>query len=120
MAAPSGLPTVHSFFNPAYSELTNTVFILSNSPFGSTANGANISPYATYGMNLNFIGAVMFPQVASTFIALQTSLLNVDASNPAALLQVQLTMSEYENAVQSTSQMYASFETLIKAIIQNI
>ena len=79
-----------------------------------------ISPYATYGMNLNFIGAVMFPQVASTFIALQTSLLNVDASNPSALLQVQLTMSEYENAVQSTSQMYASFETLIKALLQNL
>ena len=74
----------------------------------------------TYGMNLNFIGAAMFPQIASTFNALQASLLNVDASNPAALLQVQLLMSEYENAVQSTSQMYSSFQTLIKAIIQNI
>lgn len=118
MAAPSGLPTVHTFFNPAFDQMptTGTTFVLASSPF----SGATISPYATYGMNLNFIGAVMFPQVASTFIALQTSLLNVDASNPSALLQVQLTMSEYENAVQSTSQMYASFQTLIKAIIQNI
>jgi hypothetical protein len=118
MATPSGLPTIHTFFNPAFSEMTNGSYVLTLSPF--TAHASNISPYATYGMNLNFIGAVMFPQVASTFIALQTSLLNVDASNPSALLQVQLTMSEYENAVQSTSQMYASFETLIKAIIQNV
>ncbi len=116
MAAPQGLPTVPTFFNPAFSQLTETTFVLASSPFAL----ASVSPYATYGMNLNFIGAVMFPQVASTFIALQTSLLNVDASNPSALLQVQLTMSEYENAVQSTSQMYASFETLIKAIIQNV
>ena len=82
--------------------------------------GALNSPVVTYGMNLNFIGAALFPQIASTFIALQASLLNVDASNPAALLQVQLFMSEYENAVQSTSQMYSSWETLIKAIIQNV
>lgn len=116
MASPQGLPTIHTFFNPAFTQLTATTFVSASSPFSS----AVISPYATYGMNLNFIGAVMFPQVASTFIALQTSLLNVDASNPSALLQVQLTMSEYENAVQSTSQMYASFETLIKAIIQNV
>ncbi|MBM3856764.1 MAG: hypothetical protein FJ390_02230 [Verrucomicrobia bacterium] len=115
-ASPQGLPTIYPFFNPAFSQLTETTFVLSNSPFSS----AVVSAYATYGMNLNFIGAVMFPQVASTFIALQTSLLNVDASNPSALLQVQLTMSEYENAVQSTSQMYASMETLIKAIIQNV
>ena len=74
----------------------------------------------TYGMNLNFIGTALFPQIASTFNALQASLLNVNASNPAALLQVQLLMSEYENAVQATSQMYASFETLLKAIIQNL
>lgn len=78
------------------------------------------SPYATYGMNLNFIGAVMFPQIATTFYALQLSLQNVDASNPAALLQIQLLMSEYENAVQATSAMYASWETMNKAIIQNI
>lgn len=85
--------------------------------------GLSASPVyqvCTYGMNLNFIGAAMFPQIASTFNALQASLLNVDASNPAALLQVQLLMSEYENAVQSTSAMYASFQNLIKAIIQNI
>jgi hypothetical protein len=112
MAAPTGLPTVPPYWNTPYNELTT--------PLGVSPMPGLISPYATYGMNLNFIGAVMFPQVASTFIALQTSLLNVDASNPAALLQVQLTMSEYENAVQSTSQMYASFETLIKAIIQNV
>ena len=116
MASPQGLPTIHTFFNPAFTQLAATTFVSASSPFSSAA----VSPYATYGMNLNFIGAVMFPQVASTFIALQTSLLNVDASNPSALLQVQLTMSEYENAVQSTSQMYASFETLIKAIIQNV
>jgi hypothetical protein len=116
MASPSGLPTEPAFFNPSFEQLSATTFVSASSPF----IGAVISPYATYGMNLNFIGAVMFPQVASTFIALQTSLLNVDASNPSALLQVQLTMSEYENAVQSTSQMYASFQTLIKAIIQNI
>jgi hypothetical protein len=116
MASPQGLPTIPVFYNPAFSQITETTFVSASSPFSS----AVISPYATYGMNLNFIGAVMFPQVASTFIALQTSLLNVDASNPSALLQVQLTMSEYENAVQSTSQMYASFETLIKAIIQNV
>jgi hypothetical protein len=114
MASPSGLPTVPNYYNPAYSDLTPA-----SGPGISPMPGA-ISPYATYGMNLNFIGAVMFPQVASTFIALQTSLLNVDASNPSALLQVQLTMSEYENAVQSTSQMYASFETLIKALLQNL
>lgn len=116
MASPQGLPTTPAFYNPAFTQLTTGTIVAANSPF----SGAVISPYATYGMNLNFIGAVMFPQVASTFIALQTSLLNVDASNPSALLQVQLTMSEYENAVQSTSQMYASFETLIKAIIQNV
>lgn len=116
MASPQGLPTTPAFFNPSFSQITETTFSLAASPFSS----ALISPYATYGMNLNFIGAVMFPQVASTFITLQNSLLNVDASNPSALLQVQLVMSEYENAVQSTSQMYASFETLIKAIIQNI
>ena len=115
MASPSGLPTIPTFYNPAYTGITAGDTTLGNSPMPGV-----ISPYATYGMNLNFIAAVMFPQVASTFIALQTSLLNVDASNPAALLQVQLTMSEYENAVQSTSQMYASFQTLIKAIIQNI
>ncbi len=108
----AALPTEPTFFNPA----TPTYSI---NPANNPVSGG-ISPYATYGMNLNFIGAVMFPQVASTFIALQSSLQNVDASNPAALLQVQLTMSEYENAVQSTSQMYASFETLIKAIIQNV
>ncbi len=115
MASPQGLPTIPAFYNPSFSQITETTYVLASSPMPGT-----ISPYATYGMNLNFIGAVMFPQVASTFIALQTSLLNVDASNPSALLQVQLTMSEYENAVQSTSQMYASFETLIKAIIQNV
>lgn len=82
--------------------------------------GAPVFQVCTYGMNLNFIGAAMFPQIASTFNALQASLLNVDASNPAALLQIQLLMSEYENAVQSTSQMYSSFQTLIKAVIQNI
>ena len=109
------LPTVPEFYNPPYSSISATTYVSASSPISGI-----ISPYATYGMNLNFIGAVMFPQVASTFIALQASLLNVDASNPASLLQVQLTMSEYENAVQSTSQMYASFETLIKAIIQNI
>lgn len=115
MSAPSGLPTSPTFYNPAFDTISSGDTTLANSPMPGV-----ISPYATYGMNLNFIGAVMFPQVASTFVTLQTSLLNVDASNPAALLQVQLTMSEYENAVQSTSQMYASFETLIKAIIQNI
>jgi hypothetical protein len=113
-SSPQGLPTTPPYWNTPYNEITSTA-----GPGPSPMPGV-ISPYATYGMNLNFIAAVMFPQVASTFIALQTSLLNVDASNPAALLQVQLTMSEYENAVQSTSQMYASFETLIKAIIQNI
>jgi hypothetical protein len=112
MASPSGLPTTPTYWNTPYDGITTAV--------GASPMPGAISPYATYGMNLNFIGAVMFPQVASTFIALQTSLLNVDASNPSALLQVQLTMSEYENAVQSTSQMYASFQTLIKAIIQNI
>ena len=115
MASPQGLPTIPVFYNPSFPQISSTTFVLASSPIQGT-----ISPYATYGMNLNFIGAVMFPQVASTFIALQTSLLNVDASNPSALLQVQLTMSEYENAVQSTSQMYASFQTLIKAIIQNV
>ena len=108
----AALPTQPTFFNPA----TPTDSLAGTNPI----SGYTLSPYNTYGMNLNFIGAVMFPQVASTFIALQSSLQNVDASNPAALLQVQLTMSEYENAVQSTSQMYASFETLIKAIIQNV
>jgi hypothetical protein len=115
MASPQGLPTTPPFWNPAFNTITNGNTTLGNSPMPGL-----ISPYATYGLNLNFIAAVMFPQVASTFIALQTSLLNVDASNPAALLQVQLTMSEYENAVQSTSQMYASLETTIKAIIQNL
>ena len=113
--SPQGLPTIPAFYNPPFASISATTYVLASSPMKGT-----ISPYATYGMNLNFIGAVMFPQVASTFIALQTSLLNVDASNPSALLQVQLTMSEYENAVQSTSQMYASFQTLIKAIIQNV
>jgi hypothetical protein len=114
--SPQALPTVHTFFNPSFGSITTGSYTLSLSPFSL----ATISAYATYGMNLNFIAAVMFPQVASTFIALQTSLLNIDASNPSALLQVQLTMSEYENAVQSTSQMYASLETTIKAIIQNL
>ncbi|HLB34166.1 MAG TPA: EscF/YscF/HrpA family type III secretion system needle major subunit [Chthoniobacterales bacterium] len=109
-----GLPTNPNFFNPYNPADPNIVSgnspLLQNPPF----------IVCTYGFNLNFIGAAMFPQIASTFNALQASLLNVDASNPAALLQVQLTMSEYENAVQATSQMYASFETLIKAIIQNL
>lgn len=101
-----------TWYNPGSpTELTGT---------GSLGGVGAWSPYATYGMNLNFIGAVMFPQIATTFYALQQSLQNVDASNPAALLQIQLLMSEYENAVQSTSAMYASWETMLKAIIQNI
>lgn len=101
------------YFNPNNPQATS----------GALPSGLATAPLyevSTYGMNLNFIGAAMFPQIASTFNALQASLLNVDASNPSALLQVQLLMSEYENAVQSTSQMYASFQALIKAIIQNI
>ena len=107
----AALPTQPTYYNPA-----NPTDPLALPP----PLGQQISPYATYGMNLNFIGAAMFPQVQSTFSALQSSLLNVDASNPATLLQVQLTMSEYENAVQSTSQLYASFEQLLKAILQNL
>lgn len=102
-----------TYYNPSTPQSTT----------GAAPTGLATAPVfinATYGMNLNFIGAAMFPQIASTFNALQASLLNVDASNPAALLQVQLLMSEYENAVQSTSQMYASFQSLIKAVIQNI
>jgi hypothetical protein len=117
------LPTELTNNNPsapiAYQNPGGTVF-----PY-SVAGGVYspteaVSPVASYGMNLNYIGATMFPQIASTFAALQASLQNVDASNPAALLQVQLNMSEYENAVQSTSQMYSSFEQAIKAIIQNV
>jgi|GEM_PF-2704442 len=101
-----------TYYNPA----SNTVSIAAiDSPLGTT-----VCAVATYGFNLNFIGAVLFPQIASTFTALQASLINIDASNPAALLQVQLLMSEYENAVQSTSALYASWQTLLKAIIQNI
>ena len=104
--------------SPTYFNPTNPTSLSGNLPSGLYS----AAPFAvaTYGFNLNFIGAAMFPQIASTFNALQASLMNVDASNPAALLQVQLLMSEYENAVQSTSQMYASFETLLKAIIQNL
>ena len=105
------LPTELRYFNPADPTAVGP---------GLNPLSQSHSPVVTYGMNLNFIGAALFPQIASTFIALQASLLNVDASNPAALLQVQLFMSEYENAVQSTSQMYSSWETLIKAIIQNV
>ena len=104
------------YFNPTISTtLSGTI----GSQF-ATAPGAYGNNYYQYGMNLNFLGAAMFPQVASTFNALQASLINVDASNPAQLLQIQLLMSEYENAVQSTSQMYASMQGVIKAIIQNI
>jgi hypothetical protein len=103
--------------SPAYSNPTIGATALSGT--GAITTGT-ISTVATYGFNLNFIGAVLFPQIASTFTALQASLINIDASNPAALLQVQLLMSEYENAVQSTSALYASWQTLLKAIIQNI
>ncbi|MCF7729841.1 MAG: EscF/YscF/HrpA family type III secretion system needle major subunit [Chthoniobacterales bacterium] len=106
----ANLPTNPVYYNP------NTSYSLT----GTNPLTGTISPVATYGFNLNFIGAALFPQIASTFTGLQASLLNIDASNPAALLQVQLLMSEYENAVQSTSAMYASWETLLKAIIQNI
>ena len=105
------LPTSPTYYNP-------TIGATALSGTGSVSG--NISAVATYGFNLNFIGAVLFPQIASTFTALQASLINIDASNPAALLQVQLLMSEYENAVQSTSALYASWQTLLKAIIQNI
>ncbi len=106
----ANLPTNPEYYNP------NTSYQLTGNNPLSLAN----SPVCTYGFNLNFIGAAIFPQIQSTFTALQATLLNIDASNPAALLQVQLLMSEYENAVQSTSAMYASWETLLKAIIQNI
>lgn len=105
------LPTTPEFYNPAFNATSLT---------GSGGLTGTIGVFATYGFNLNFIGAALFPQIQTTFTALQTSLLNMDASNPAALLQVQLTMSEYENAVQSTSSIYSSWQTLIKAIIQNI
>ncbi|MFZ4115094.1 MAG: EscF/YscF/HrpA family type III secretion system needle major subunit [Chthoniobacterales bacterium] len=108
----SDLPTDPTYFNPKNSH----EFILGATNPLSTDN----SLVCTYGFNLNFIGAALFPQIQTTFTALQATLLNIDASNPAALLQVQLLMSEYENAVQSTSAMYASWETLLKAIIQNI
>ena len=104
-----------AYFNPV---TPTSAVTMADNPLGSTTGPW--SPYATYGMNLNFIGAVMFPQIQTTFYALQQSLQNIDASNPAALLQIQLLMSEYENAVQSTSAMYASWETMNKAIIQNI
>lgn len=106
----ANLPTNPTYYNP-----DTPVTLVGNNPL-STAN----SYVCTYGFNLNFIGAALFPQIQTTFTALQATLLNIDASNPAALLQVQLLMSEYENAVQSTSAMYASWETLLKAIIQNI
>jgi hypothetical protein len=107
----ASLPTNPEFYNPATSYSLSGV---------NPITTGTISQVATYGFNLNFIGAALFPQIQSTFTGLQTSLLNIDASNPAALLQIQLLMSEYENAVQSTSAMYASWETLLKAIIQNI
>ncbi len=112
----ASLPTNPEFYNPA----TSWSLMTNNSTNNPLYTAGQISPVATYGFNLNFIGAALFPQIQSTFIGLQASLLNIDASNPAALLQVQLLMSEYENAVQSTSAMYASWETLLKAIIQNI
>ncbi len=106
----ANLPTNPEYYNPS-----TPIEITGTNPL-SKANSA----VCTYGLNLNFIGAALFPQIQTTFTALQATLLNIDASNPAALLQVQLLMSEYENAVQSTSAMYASWETLLKAIIQNI
>ncbi|MFZ4115093.1 MAG: EscF/YscF/HrpA family type III secretion system needle major subunit [Chthoniobacterales bacterium] len=106
----SNLPSDPQYFNP------NT----SHALIGVNPLSTDNSLVCTYGFNLNFIGAALFPQIQTTFTALQATLLNIDASNPAALLQVQLLMSEYENAVQSTSAMYASWETLLKAIIQNI
>lgn len=107
----ANLPTNPTYFNPSLPTTFTGTNPLSTTPTSSVC---------TYGFNLNFIGAALFPQIQTTFTALQATLLNIDASNPAALLQVQLLMSEYENAVQSTSAMYASWETLLKAIIQNI
>lgn len=104
-----------SYFNPN----TPTTLDGATDPLGPTS-AAPWTPLVTYGMNLNFIVSAMFPQIQTTFYALQLSLQNVDASNPAALLNIQLLMSEYENVMQATSAMLASWETMNKAIIQNI
>lgn len=102
-----------SFFNPG-----SPTVVVGTDPLGPVTGAW--TPLVTYGMNLNFIVAQMFPQIQTTFYALQYSLQNVDASNPAALLNIQLLMSEYENVMQATSAMLASWETMNKAIIQNI
>ena len=73
-----------------------------------------------YGFNMNYIQQQILPAISSTYTRLVTSLQNIDPNNPASLLQVQFLLSQYENSVQSGSQMFAAWANLLREIIQNI
>lgn len=45
---------------------------------------------------------------------------NVDLTNPASMLQVQLALSQYESAVSVMSQTAQAMSDLTKTIVQNI
>lgn len=84
-----------------------------------TVSPQSFSPSA-YGDNMNFVQSTLIPPISGYWANLQANLASVDPQNPASLLNVQFLMSEYENAVETASQLYAAFATLIQDIIQNI
>lgn len=75
---------------------------------------------ATYGDNMNWLQQQTVPAIQAYWTNLNNNITNIDPQNPASLLQVQFLMSEYENAVQASSQLYAALAGLIKEVIQNI
>jgi hypothetical protein len=75
---------------------------------------------SVYGNNMNWLQQQTIPAIQAYWTNLQTNINNIDPQNPASLLQVQFLMSEYENAVQASSQLYAALAGLIKEVIQNI
>jgi hypothetical protein len=75
---------------------------------------------ANYGDNMNWLQQQTVPAIQAYWTNLNNNIQNIDPQNPASLLQVQFLMSEYENAVQASSQLYAALAGLIKEVIQNI
>lgn len=64
LAQAQGVPTMPKYFDPANPSQPQT-------PAADSGDAPNPT-----GMNLNFIGAAMFPQTADTFVPLQTDLLH--------------------------------------------
>ncbi len=75
---------------------------------------------AQFGDNMNWLQQQTIPAIQAYWTNLNNNINNIDPQNPASLLQVQFLMSEYENAVQASSQLYAALAGLIKEVIQNI